>query len=118
VEETLFDGAAVDALALRLRGVGPALDRQLVQLRVSGTLSLAEMAAFETAIENGLGAALRLLRVEREGLSVRPDLADLEALEAGPIRLAAERLAAVSDGDPVAADALRRLVFLSAREGV
>ncbi len=117
LDQSLFGRADIDALEARLRGMAPTLDRTLVRLVVTGSLTLGESALFDERIENGMAAALRMLRIDRTGLMARPDGGDLEAIEpAGPIRLAAERLAAgVDAGDPVAGAALLRLAHFTRR---
>ncbi len=116
VEQDLFSAADIEALEARLRVIAPALDRALVRLIVTGTLTLGEIALFDERIA-GLAAALRLLRIERDDLVTRPDQADLEGIEtAGPVRIAAERLAASADaGDAISAAALVRLAHLARR---
>jgi DNA repair exonuclease SbcCD nuclease subunit len=111
----------IDVLETRLRGLDPDPSAVLVALRVEGALSLAAREAFEHAIRQGVGSALRALRIDDAGLRVEPSAADLESIEhAGFVGIAAERLALASEdaADPrcgLAAAALQRLYVLYKR---
>jgi DNA repair exonuclease SbcCD nuclease subunit len=112
-EARLFNQGDIDALDARVRALSPSLDEVLVWLEVTGSLSLVELTRFEWAVA-GLGAALRLLRLDRDGLRATPETADLDAIErAGPIRQAAERLSHAAATDPIAAAALLRLAHMA-----
>ncbi len=117
IEHALFDEADVAVLESRIRALGPALDRVLLALEVHGRLSLAATARFEAAIADGVAHALRLLRLDRAALLPVADTADLAAFEHGPVRVAADRLAALAAaGDAAASRALLRLAVLGARD--
>ncbi|MCQ8240008.1 metallophosphoesterase family protein [Rhizosaccharibacter radicis] len=118
-DAVLTDAAGVDALERRLR----ALDeedpsRVLAWLRVSGALTLGERAAFDDRIRDGVGAALRVLRLDADRLELAP--ADGELAEIGhsaALREAGASLAAraADPADPardVARAALLRLHLL------
>ncbi len=119
---TLDSDAAIAALEARLRGLHPDLSQLLVQLRVEGTLSVEGRDAFEREIRDGVGSAMRALRIEDAGLLLQPSVSDLAALSrAGAVGVAAERLAARADdpADPereTARAALQRLYLLHTRQ--
>jgi DNA repair exonuclease SbcCD nuclease subunit len=118
IEATVADATDIDVLETRLRALSPDLGTVLVWLRVQGALSLAEREAFEARISAGVGAALRVLRLDADGLLPRPTPADLEAIDhAGFVRAAADRLAerARDPADTLAAAALQRLYLLHMR---
>ncbi len=106
--------ADVDLLEDKLRGLDGDLNRTLVDLRVSGALSLADMLHFEERIVEGAAAALYHLRVDRDQLFPEPTDDDLDSIDPGGIvRAAADRLRATveaggSDAD-LAREAIRRL---------
>jgi hypothetical protein len=106
-------------LEARLRGLSPELGTALLWLRVAGALTLAGRDAFERRIRQGVGSALRVLRLDDAALLPRPTEADLAAIDhAGFVRAAADRLAAraADAADPqreVAAAALQRLFLLT-----
>ena len=119
LEAALHQAADIDVLEARLRRLSPDdLSAVLLWLKVTGTLSLSERLAFETRIQDGVGSALRVLRLDSSGLLPRPTTADMEAIDyAGFVRVAADRLAAraADPADPdqhVAAAALQRLYIL------
>jgi hypothetical protein len=76
---------------------------------------------FENRIRDGVGSALRVLRLDDSQLLPQPTSADLEAIDhAGFVRAAADRLAAraadPNDADhDIAAAALQRLYVLTMR---
>lgn len=115
----LHGGGDIDVLETRLRALAPDLGAVLVQLTVSGALSLDEREAFEDRIRHGLGSALRVLRLDDAALLPKPTAADLESIDhAGFVRSAADRLTARAgdEADPqrdLAAAALQRLFVLS-----
>jgi DNA repair exonuclease SbcCD nuclease subunit len=121
-EQAILHGPTdIDVLETRLRGLDPDPSAVLVALRVEGALSLAARDAFEQVIRQGVGSALRALRVDDSALGVEPSAADLKLIEnAGFVRSAAERLARAAENaaDPkrdVAAGALQRLYVLYKR---
>ncbi|MGH7044769.1 MAG: metallophosphoesterase family protein [Stellaceae bacterium] len=94
VRETLSEDSHIDVLEARLRGLDPVLGRVVLDLRVTGTLSLAGRKRFgEAIIESGVGAAVRAIRLD-EGLVLEPTGADMDDIDrpGGFIRDAAERL--------------------------
>ena len=104
----------VDLLEDKLRQLEGDLNRILVDLRVSGALSLADLLHFEERIVDGAAAALYHLRIDREQLFPEPTDDDLDSIDPGGIvRAAADRLRATveaggSNAD-LARDAIRRL---------
>lgn len=119
---SLFGPADLEALEARLRQLaGDSPSEVLVWLSVSGALGLEEQAIFHDRIEEGLGSALRLLRIDRAHLGLRATAADAEALgPAGAVRAAGDVLAAraADPADPareLAEAALQRLHLLVRR---
>ena len=118
---TLDGDGAVAALETRLRALHPDLSQLLVQLRVEGTLSVEGRDTFERLVRDGVGSAMRALRIEDAGLLLEPSAADMAALSrAGAVGVAAGRLASRAGdlADPertVARAALQRLYLLHAR---
>lgn len=105
LEAGLARPADIDVLEARLRGLSRDLGSVLAWLTASGTLCLADIAAFEDRILGSLGSALRVLRADTATLFPRPSAADLEAIDhAGFVRDAADILAARAED---AADPLR-----------
>ena len=120
---TLSSAEDVATLEARIRALHPDLSRVLLQLRVEGTLDLADREIFERSIQTGLGSALRYLRLEADQLFVKPSMADLEAMDhVGFVRVAADRLATLAQDSfnpqrELAAEALQRLYVLHMRQG-
>lgn len=117
---SLHDATDVEVLEARLRTLHPSPDALLLHLTVDGALSLAEQAVFEERIRRAVSSAVFALRLDTAGLLPRPTAADLHAFgPAGPVRTAADRLAAraADPADPaaaLAAAALQRLYVLHA----
>lgn len=117
----IHGSAEITALETRLRGLSSDLSTVLIWLTVHGTIDLAERQVFESRIRNGVGSALRVLRLDDGGLLPRPTPADLEAIDhAGFVRVAADKLAerAGDEAAPdreIAAAALQRLYLLNMR---
>lgn len=115
---SLHDVTDVEVLEARLRTLHPSPDALLLHLTVDGALSLAEQAVFEERIRRAVNSAVFALRLDTAGLLPRPTVADLHAFGlAGPVRTAADRLAAraANAADPaaaIAAAALQRLYVL------
>jgi len=112
----------VAALESRIRGLDVDLSRILLRLQVEGSLDLAAREEFEQKITIGLGSALRFLRLEADGLHLKPCTEDLDAIDhLGFVRDAADRLASMAadlhnqDRD-LAADALQRLYIMHMRQ--
>jgi DNA repair exonuclease SbcCD nuclease subunit len=118
---TLSSIEDIAALESRIRAIQPDLSRLLLQLTVEGTLDLAAREYFERTIRNGIGSALRLLRLDAEHLMARPSAADLEAIDhTGFVRAAADSLSALAQDNynpnrELAAEALQRLYVLHMR---
>ena len=104
----------VDLLEHKLRNLNDDLSHTLVDLSISGSLSLADLLQFEERIGEGVAAALYHLRIDRNQLFPEPTDDDLDSIDPGGIvRAAADRLRAIveaggSDTD-LARAALRRL---------
>jgi Calcineurin-like phosphoesterase len=104
----------IEVVTARLRGLHEDPACLLVDLRLEGTLSLAGRERLTRALD-GLGAALRFLRVDDGRLYLSPSAEDLEAIaQRGFVRAAAEQLRAMADdpnepGREIAARALLRL---------
>ena len=104
----------INLLDSQLRRMGGNLNRTLVDLRVYGALSLADMQYFEEQIVEGAAAALHHLRINREQLYPEPTDEDLDSIDpGGVVRAAADRLrrvaeAGASDAE-LAREALHRL---------
>jgi DNA repair exonuclease SbcCD nuclease subunit len=115
VIQTLTD---IDALQSRLFGIGGDSSRNLIQLTVSGTLSLSDRTAFDERIKHKASAAFRHLGFRDADLRTTFQTDDLDAIDhAGFVRAAAERLRAmaVDSADAragIAALALQRLFLL------
>ncbi|ACI51032.1 metallophosphoesterase [Gluconacetobacter diazotrophicus PA1 5] len=121
-QAVLTDAAGIEALDARLRAIDrDDPSRVLVRLAVSGALNLADLECYQARIVDGLGSALRLLRIDgAPGLAPSPDDLDGFGL-AGAVRAAADALVRQThegpeDGRDIAAAALQRL-YLLARAG-
>ena len=114
IDERVENLEDVDLLEQRLRNLNDDLNHTLVDLRISGSLSLADLLQFEERIGEGVAAALYHLRIDRNQLFPEPTDDDLDSIDPGGIvRAAADRLrdiveAGGSDTD-LARAALRRL---------
>ncbi len=113
---TLTDDSQIALLEADLRALETDLSRIVLDLQVSGTLSLAGRRQFEETIIHGVGSAFCGIRFEDSGLVLEPSEADLDSIDrAGFVRVAADRLKEIADdhSDPaqarIAALALRRL---------
>ena len=122
-ENATLDGdAGVAVLETRLRGLHADLGHLLVQLTVSGTLSVEGREAYEHAIRSGVGSAVCALRLHDTDLRLQPSAADLAALSrVGAVGVAAARLSAraADPADPqrdLAQAALQRLYILHSRQ--
>ena len=114
LDEHLANLEDINLLEHKLRNLDGDLNRTLVNLRLTGTLSLAGMQYFEEQIVDGAAAALYHLRIDREQLYPEPTDDDLDNIDPGGIvRAAADKLRATSkangsDAD-LALEALHRL---------
>ena len=83
----------VDLLEHKLRNLNGDLNHTLVDLKLSGALSLADLLHFEEQIVEGVAAALYHLRIGRGQLFPEPTDDDLDSIDPGGIvRAAADRL--------------------------
>ena len=114
LNERIEDPEDIDLLDHKLRNLNGDLNRTLVDLRLTGALSLADLLHFEERIVEGAAAALYHLRIDREQLFPEPTDDDLDSIDPGGIvRAAADKLRATveargSDAD-LARAALHRL---------
>ena len=104
----------VDLLDDKLRNLKDDISHTLVDLRISGVISLADRQYFEERIVDGAAAALFHLRIDDGQLVPEPTDDDLDSIDAGGIvRAAADRLRAIvanGNGDAeLARAALHRL---------
>ena len=114
LNERIEDPEDIDLLEHNLRNLNGDLNHTLVDLRLSGALSLADLLQFEERIVEGVAAALYHLRIDREQLFPEPTDDDLDSIDPGGIvRAAADRLRATADSGgsdaDLARDALHRL---------
>lgn len=113
-EPVLTETAEIDALADRFLAMPEAADIVL-RLAPRGALTLAGRERFRERIEEALAARLRWLDLDASGIEVRPEDAELAAIDLeGAVRIAADRLAALArdPASPQAATARRALVEL------
>jgi DNA repair exonuclease SbcCD nuclease subunit len=93
VTKMLTDDPQIDLLEAELRGLDPDLSRVVLDLQLTGTLSLAGRKRFEERIINGIGAAVCTMRLQDRGLVLDPTEADLDDIDrSGFVRVAADRL--------------------------
>ena len=93
LDERVESPVDVDLLEHKLRNLNGDLNRTLVDLKLSGALSLADLQHFEERIVEGAAAALFHLRIDREHLFPEPTDGDLDSIDPGGIvRAAADRL--------------------------
>ena len=98
----------IDLLEHKLRNLDGNLNRTLVDIRLSGALSLADMQHFEERIVEGAAAALYHLRINREQLYPEPTDDDLDSIDPGGIvRAAADKLRAIAKANGSDADLAR-----------
>jgi DNA repair exonuclease SbcCD nuclease subunit len=124
IEKVLTEDAQVDLLESELRALDPDLSKVVVDLRVTGAVSLSGRKKFEEQILQSFGAAVRGLRFDEAGLVLNPTDDDLDEIDhAGFVRVAADRLKAVAadvsnQGQAaLAALALKRLYLEHLRQG-
>jgi len=114
--KTLTDDSQIDALEAEIRTLDSDLSRVVLDLNISGTLSLAGRKQFDSRILQGVGAAICGSRVQNDQLVLVPTEADLDDIDrSGFVRVAADRLKTIAE-DPsnserarIASLALRRL---------
>ena len=98
----------VDLLDHKLRNLNGDLNHTLVDLKLSGALSLADLLHFEDRIGEGAAAALYHLRIDREYLFPEPTDDDLDSIDPGGIvRAAADKLRAIVEAGGSNADLAR-----------
>jgi DNA repair exonuclease SbcCD nuclease subunit len=124
IEKVLTEDTQVALLETDLRALASDLGQIVLDLRVTGALSLAGRRAFEERILQSIGAAVRGLRFDEAGLVLNPTFDDLDEIDrAGFIRVAADRLKimAADTSNPgqshLAALALKRLYIEHLRQG-
>jgi DNA repair exonuclease SbcCD nuclease subunit len=88
----ITSAAQVDALAETLRKGDVPQERILLKLAVRGRLPLAEGSGLEASLES-LAAAVAHLSVDRDGVVLSTEAADIEALGTGAIAMVAAQLA-------------------------
>jgi DNA repair exonuclease SbcCD nuclease subunit len=123
VMRTLTEDSQIDLLEAELRALDPDLSRVVLDLQVTGTLSLTGRKRFEERIIHGIGAAVCATRWQDGGLVLEPTEADMDDIDrSGFVRVAADRLKAMAD-DPsdqerarLASLALRRLYLEHLRQ--
>ena len=98
----------IDLLDHKIRTLDGDPTHTLVNLKISGSLSLANMQHLQEKIAEGTAAALYYLRVDREQLYPEPTDDDLDSIDAGGIvRAAADKLRATAKGSGNDADLAR-----------
>ena len=98
----------VGLLEHKLRNLNDDLNHTLVDLKLSGALSLADLQHLEERIVEGAAAALFYLRIDREQLFPEPTDDDLDSIDPGGIvRAAADTLRAIVDAGGSDADLAR-----------
>jgi DNA repair exonuclease SbcCD nuclease subunit len=123
VTKTLTEDTQIDLLEAELRTLESDLSRVVLDLQITGTLSLAGRKSFEERIINSIGAAFCATRWDDTGLVLEPTEADMDDIDrSGFVRVAADRLKAMAD-DPsnqmqarLASLALRRLYLEHLRQ--
>jgi len=97
---TLTEDSQIDLLGSGTRALDPDLSRVVLDLQVTGTLSLTGRKRFEERIIHGIGAAVCATRWQDGGLVLEPTEADMDDIDrSGFVRVAADRLKAMAD-DP------------------
>ena len=98
----------IELLDRKLRTLDGDPNRTLVDLRLSGVLSLADTQHFRETIAEGTAAALYHLRIDSEQLYPQPTDDDLDNIDPGGIvRAAADKLRDTADGSGSEADLAR-----------
>jgi DNA repair exonuclease SbcCD nuclease subunit len=123
VTRTLTDDTQIDLLQAELRALDPDLSKVVLDLHVSGTLSLAGRKSFEEQITQSVRPALCGMRLNDLNLVLEPTDADMDDIDkAGFVRVAANRLKEFADdtSDPararIASLALKRLYIEHLRQ--
>ncbi len=98
VTKTLTEDSQLELLEAGLRALDPDLSRIVLDLEVTGTLSLAGRRRFEERIVHGVGAAVCATRLQDRGLVLEPTAEDLDDIDrSGFVRVAADRLKAMAE---------------------
>ena len=98
LEERVENLEDVDLLENKLRNLNTDPNHTLVDLKLSGALSLADLQHFEERIVEGVAAALYHLRIDRGQLFPEPTDDDLDSIDPGGIvRAAADRLRGIME---------------------
>jgi DNA repair exonuclease SbcCD nuclease subunit len=123
VARTLTDDAQVDLLDAELRALHPDLGKVVLDLQVSGTLSLAGRKCFEKRIVEGVRAAICGMRLDDAELVLEPTETDMDEIDRlGFVRVAADRLKAMANNRSdhpraqIASLALKRLYLENIRQ--
>lgn len=124
VSKTITEDSQIDLLEAQIRALETDLSRVVLDLQITGTVSLAGRKRFEDRIIQGVGAAVCAIRVQDGGLGFEPSEEDMDDIDrAGFVRVAADRLKTMADdhSDPerarFASLALRRLYIEHLRQG-
>jgi DNA repair exonuclease SbcCD nuclease subunit len=122
VTKILTDDSQVELLDVELRALQPDLDKIVLNLQVSGTLSLAGRKLFEERIAEGVRAAICEMRLDDSELVLEPTETDMDNIDRlGFVRVAAERLKRMVDNPSdrpraqIASLALKRLYLENIR---
>ncbi len=123
VARTLTDDAQVELLDAELRALHSDLGKVVLDLQVSGTLSLAGRKRFEERIAEGVQAAICGMRLDDTELVLEPTETDMDGIDRlGFVRVAANRLKAIADNRSdrpraqIASLALKRLYLENIRQ--
>jgi DNA repair exonuclease SbcCD nuclease subunit len=123
VARILTDDAQVELLDAELRALHPDLGKVVLDLQVSGTLSLAGRKWFEERIAEGVRAAICGMRLDDTELVLEPTETDMDDIDRlGFVRVAANRLKAMAGNRSdrpraqIASLALKRLYLENIRQ--
>ncbi len=115
LSEAVHQRSDVEFLRDKLHNCGDHLEKMLIRLEVTGSLSLVDRVFFDNLIADSLSAAFFHLEIRTDALAVEPTEEDLDTIDfKGIVRDTADRLTdMMNNGDAaqrsVARDALRRL---------
>jgi DNA repair exonuclease SbcCD nuclease subunit len=122
VAKLLTDDPQIELLDAELRALQPDLDKVVLSLQVSGTLSLAGRKLFEERIAERVRAAICGMRLDDSELVLEPTETDMDNIDRlGFVRVAAERLKTMVDNPSdrscahIASLALKRLYLENIR---
>jgi len=124
LSKTITEDSQIDLVEAEIRSLDTDLSRIVLDLQVTGTVSLAGRKRFDDRIIQGIGAAVCAIRAQDDGLGFAPSEEDLDDIDrAGFVRVAADRLKEMADdhSDPerarLASLAIRRLYIEHLRQG-